>query len=241
MCISHVRARIISGCLLLCFYPAMAAGAAKNFLGLSGGFSQGDFGTGVDTSLYRLQIDYGQIIGPYNFSLSVPYLVFDDSTGYESGLGDITLQAGISFNEDVFARNSFYASVSLKLPTADDADALGTGETDIGGLIGYTGRFNDVSINLAAGYIVTGDTPTQSYNDVFVYSAGLAVHTYPWYVYARLDGQQATIDAEDAPLELSGGFLYQVKTKQFINVEVFAGLSDSSPDTGFNIGLVNWF
>jgi hypothetical protein len=30
---------------------------------------------------YRLQVDYGQIIGRYNFSVSVPYLFIRDSAG----------------------------------------------------------------------------------------------------------------------------------------------------------------
>jgi hypothetical protein len=238
---SRTRAVILSECLLLWFNPAIAADTASNFLSISGGFSRGDFATGENTDLYRMQIGYGQISGRYDFSITVPYLLLQDSTANESGLGDISLQAGMTFDEDVIAGNSFYGSVSLKLPTADETRALGTGETDIGGMLGYTGRFNTLSLILVGGYIITGDAPAQSYNDVFVYSAGLAMYSNPWYVYGRLDGQQKIIDTEDDALELTGGLFYQIKTRQYLTAEVFAGLSDTSPDIGFNLGLVNWF
>ena len=232
---------VLAGCPWLSFNPALAADTARNYLDVSAGFSRGDFGTTLNTDLYRLQASYGQLIGRYNFSVTVPVLHLRENSLSETGLGDITLQAGMTFNEDVFERNSFYGSVSLKLPTADENTGLGTGESDVGGFLGYTGRSDTLSLNLSAGYIVTGDTPTQSYNDVFVYSAGLAKSTMPWYVYGRLDGQQSTVNSGDNPLEVTGGFFYQVKTTQYLRAEVSRGLNDSSPDLSFSLGMTNWF
>jgi hypothetical protein len=235
------RAAVLAGCPLLCANPVFAADVARNYLDVSAGFSQGEFGTGVNTDLYRLQVDYGQIIGRYNFSVSAPYLILRDRAGNESGVGDVNLQAGMTFNDDIFAKNSFFGSVSLKLPTADENKGLGTGESDIGGLLGYTGRFGTYSLTMTGGYIITGDTSTQSYNDVLIYSAGLSKYSQPWYVYGRLDGQQRVVDSGDNPLELSGGFFYRVKTTQYLRAEVFTGLNDSSPDLGLTLGVTNWF
>ena len=232
---------VLAGCPLLSFNPAFAADTASRYLDVSAGFSRGDYGTTLNTDLYRLQASYGQIIGRYNFSVTAPFLHLRENKINETGLGDITLQAGMIFNEDVFERNSFYGSVSVKLPTADENKGLGTGESDVGGFLGYTGRFDIVNLNLSGGYIVTGDTPTQSYNDVFVYSAGLSKYTAPWYVYGRLDGQQRVVNSGDNPLEVSGGFFYQVKTTQYLRAEVSKGLNDSSPDLSLSIGMTNWF
>jgi len=232
---------VLAGCPLLSFNPAFAADTARNYLDVSAGFSRGDFGTTLNTDLYRLQASYGQIIGRYNFSVTAPFLHLRENKINETGLGDITLQAGMSFNEDVFAANSFYGSISLKLPTADENKGLGTGESDIGGFLGYTGRSDTLSVNLSGGYVVTGDTSTQSYNDVFVYSAGIAKSTMPWYVYGRLDGQQRVLNYGDNPLEVTGGFFYQVKTTQYLRAEVSKGLNDGSPDLSFSLGMTNWF
>jgi len=63
----------------------------------------------------------------------------------------------------------------------------------------------------------------------------------PWYIYGSLDGRQQTLETGDDPLELSGGFFYQIKSKRFLKMEGFVGLGNSSADAGMTIGIVNWF
>lgn len=74
--------------------------------------------------------------------------------------------------------------------------------------------------------------------------AGLIVVRFvlhQWYVYGSLDGRQQILSTGDDPLELSGGFFYQLNPEQFVKMEVFVGLSDSSSDMGASIGFLNWF
>lgn len=227
--------------LLICFSPLGEAAATDRYVDFTFGYNQGDFNTGQTVKLSSLQVTYGQITGPYDISLSVPYLYLSDNFGDEYGLGDITLLAGMAVSGSSLTDTSLYASVAIKLPTADETKELGTGEMDTGGFLTYTQRFKTVRLSLMGGYIVTGDSITQQYKDIVVYGVGLSKIIIPWYVYGSLDGRQNILNDSDDPLEISTGFFYQVKQTQFIKMELFAGLSDSSPDVGLSIGIVNWF
>lgn len=227
--------------LLLYHSPLLAEISIEQYIDVSVGYSQGDFNTGQKSELLQLQMTYGQVMGDYDYSIAVPYLFLSDSFGDESGLGDITLRAGMTLSGNNLAADNVYASVSVKFPTADETRGLGTGETDVGGFLSYTHNFNIVSLTLMGGYIVTGDSQVQSYEDIFVYGVGLSKMIAPWYVYGSLDGRQQTVATGDDPLELSGGFFYQIKAGWFVKMDAFVGLSNTSPDTGITVGIVNWF
>lgn len=227
--------------LVLCSSHVVAAESADQYVDLSYSYSQGDFDTGQKTKLSQMQVTYGQVRDAYDFSIAIPYLFLSDSFGNESGLGDITLQAGMSLSGTSGSADTVYASVSVKLPTADETKGLGTGETDYGGFLNYTHDFASLSLSIMGGYIVTGDSKSQSYKDIMVYGLGVSKMVAPWYVYASLDGRQQTLATGDDPLELSAGLFYQLKQAQFIKVEGFIGLSNSSPDSGIMLGIINWF
>lgn len=227
--------------MLLCNSPLLAEDSSDQYIDTSFGYSQGDFNTGQKTELSQLQVTYGQVVDDYDFSIAIPYLFLSDRYGDESGLGDINLRAGKTLSGDSLAADNIYASISVKLPTASETKGLGTGETDIGGFLSYTHNFSALSLTLMGGYIVTGDSDVQSYNDIFVYGLGLSKIIAPWYIYGSVDGRQQTVDTGDDPLEVSVGFFYQIKPAQFVKMESFAGLSDSSPDSGVTVGVVNWF
>lgn len=227
--------------LLLCNSPLVAVESTDQYIDFSVGYNRGDFNTGQKSELTQLQVAYGQVIGDYDFSITMPYLFLSDSFGDESGLGNITLRAGMTLSGNSLAADNVYASMSVKLPTADESKGLGTGESDVGGFLNYTHNFNILSLTLMGGYIVTGDSAIQQYEDIFVYGLGVSKMIAPWYVYGSLDGRQQTLDNGDDPLELSGGFFYQIKPARFVKMEGFVGLSNASPDAGITFGIVNWF
>lgn len=227
--------------LLLCCSPLVEAGSVDHYVDLTLGYSRGDFNTGQDSKLSQLRITYGQVMEHYDFSVEVPYLFLSDSFGDESGLGDVTLRAGRTLGDKNPDADNLYVSVAIKLPTASDSKGLGTGEADVGSFIRYTHPINKMNLSLLGGYIITGDSVIQVYHDIFVYGIGLSRITAPWYIYGSLDSRQKTFSTGDYPLELSGGFFYQLNSAQFVKVEGFVGLSNSSPDIGATIGFVNWF
>jgi hypothetical protein len=228
---------VLMGCSVFLY----AAEDANRYVDFSAGYSQGDFDTGETSSLTRLQVGYGQVWEDYDFSVLVPYLYLDDEFGNESGLGDITLRAGMRLGNMKSPSDNLYASVAIKLPTADEDKGLGSGEADVGGFLSYHHALDDLSLSLLGGYIITGDSSAQSYNDIFVYGAGISKISFPWYVYGSLDGRQQTLEGADDPLELSAGFYYQLKERQFLKLEGFVGLNNASPDGGLSVGVVNWF
>jgi hypothetical protein len=227
--------------LLLCQSPLVKADSVDHYVDLALGYSRGDFNSSQETKLSQLQVTYGQVMPRYDFSVSAPYLFLSDNLSDESGWGDIVLRAGIALADKNSSADHLHASIAIKLPTANDTKGLGTGEADLGGFLNYTHPLNKMYITLMGGYIVTGDNLLQSYNDIVVYGAGLSKIITPWYVFGRLDGRQSTLETDDAPLELSGGFFYQLYPTQFLKLEGFAGLSHSSPNVGLTIGFVNWF
>lgn len=227
--------------LLICFSPWVLAKDGWQYIDVSIGYSKADFGASNESELFQLQVSYGQVGERYDFSVMVPYLFLRDSFGDESGLGDIMLRAGMIVIGDQLAANKLHAAIAVKLPTADETKGLGTGETDTGGFLTYTHYFNGTHFSLMGGYIVTGDSAFQTYNDIAVYGVSLARLMTPWYVYVSVDGRERIFADGEDPLELSAGFFYQIKQQQFLKVEGFTGLSDGSPDYGLTVGIVHGF
>lgn len=244
----HLAIRL-HACMQACFIiagliwhsPSLAADMADEYIELTAGYSRGSFNTGQIANLYRAQVAYGKIYDSYDINITVPYLFLNDNLGDDSGMGDIILRSGKTLGERSSSDNKLYASISLKLPTADESRGLGTGETDAGGFLSYSHHFNEMNLTLTGGYIITGDSAIQSYEDIVVYGAGLSQYVNPWYIYGSLDGHQQTLATGSAPLELSAGLLYQIKLAQFLKAEGFIGLNNDSPDFGLAIGLINWF
>jgi hypothetical protein len=236
-----MRYNALTLALLLCHSPLVEADSVDHYVDISLDYSRGDFNTGQDSKLSRLQVTYGQVMEHYDFSVEVPYLFLSDSFGDESGLGDVTLRAGKTLSDKNPDADNLYASIAIKLPTANDSNGLGSGELDVGGFLTYTHDLNKMYLALLGGYIVTGDSVFQQREDIFVYGIGLSKIIAPWYVYGSLDGRQQTLSTGDDPLELSGGFFYQLNPVQFVKMQGFVGLSNSSSDLGSTIGFVNWF
>ena len=219
----------------------VVAEAASQYVDLSMGYSRGDFGTGQDSELSQIQVTYGQVVKQYDYSVTLPYLFLSDRYGDDHGIGDVMLRGAMKLGEDIPGEDALYMSIAVKLPTADEKKGLGTGEMDVGGFLSYTHYFHEMQFSVLGGYIITGDSPRQSYHDILVYGMSLARMFTSWYLYASLDGRQQTLETGDDPLEFSAGFFYQINTSLFLKTEALVGLNDASPDHGMTVGVVNWF
>jgi len=237
----HSKRAIFIAVYIMCYGTSISANSMDEYLEVSARYSRGDFGSEQITKQYQLQISYGKFFNDFDFSLSSSYIQLKDELGDDAGFGDVFLRAGTSISNDHTSTNDLYASVEIKFPTADETSGLGTGETNLSGFLSYSHRYNQTSFTLTGGYTITGDSPTQTYEDILIYGVGVSTYFDRWYLYGRLDGQQQMFDTGAAPLELSSGFFYQIKPAEFIKVDGFIGLNDASPDIGFGIGLVHWF
>lgn len=113
-----------------------------------------------------------------------------DVTGIERGLGDIITRLTDLVTPPVGSwLPSVEASASLKIPTADGDESLGTGGFDVTLEVALSRRFGDLTPFGAVGYRWVGDSPSDDLQDRWLSSCGVAYHaseglrlglTYAW-------------------------------------------------------------
>lgn len=155
----------------------------------------------------------------------------------ESGLGDLWLTGTYSL-EPVAERWFFDLSGKYKVPTADEAKGLGTGEADYtlqAEVFTLAGNFTPFA-TLARKF--KGDLPEWEINDVWYTSVGSGYRLDEQNsVGMSLDYQQATTDTGDASTELFGYFNHKLTPRWSGMVYAHLGLADGSPDQGVGFQL----
>jgi hypothetical protein len=228
--------------VLLCLSMPVPSVAADRYANLDYAFRSGDFGTGSTVDLTALTVSLGWLDSDQEFSVAIPYLSVDEeSADSVSGLGDVLLRGSRDFTIDRKNQSQLTGAVNVKLPTADDADGLGSGELDVGIGIAWSAMYGDWKPIASAGYTLVGDPSGVDYDDVFSYGVGIFRRLTRSGVYAALDGRSAMIDGTDDPLEASIGGFYLFSSSYALNAGAFQGLSDGSADYGFNVGLLRRF
>lgn len=221
---------------------AVAAVAAQGYVGLDAGFQRGAFSSSVTTSVTSLTMSGGWFGDDYDVFAAVPLLHLSDNFGAdETGLGDIIVRVSRSnlyHNTDGL---TFGASVSIKLPTADESKNLGSGETDIGGFVNLRKQWLSFDTTVGVGYLVVGDPAGTDYNNVTFVSIAISKQLSRGGVFASLDGRSAVITGTDAPRELGFGGYYVVNAQHAFSSSAFVGLSDGSADYGLNLGWLRRF
>jgi len=158
------------------------------------------------------------------------------TTYTNSGLGDVTADLGYALFPE---SGSFYeVSLRAKFGTADPDKGLGTGENDYAlqfdAIVGQGG----VSPYLTAGYYITGDTDTFTYNDVPYGSLGLMFRPGKnASLGIGFDYRQATVDGTEDLRQASAFYGWQGQDGWTGSLSALYGLSDTAPDVGFNITL----
>jgi len=232
-------------------FPIMSYADPKNtYFEMSGGFSTGDFGGPTRTNLYYINSAIGYVTPSYDLSITVPYpFISSDNSGNnqngmmntKNGIGDITLRGGGLLFEEDMTRFSIYGSLFAKLPTADEKNGLGTGEADYGAFLDIGKNIGNFKISLLPGYIYTGDSTTQKYNDINIYGIGASAIFDQTYYYLSYEWQTSIFSDTEDPQFINGGFSYAFNTTFAIKSDVSFGLNKGAPDLGLKIGMVTWF
>jgi len=220
---------------------SVALNAVDEYLDISARYSHGDFDTSLNSRLYQLQFSYGKFFHGFDASVSSSLLMLSDELGEDTGLGDLYLHAGKVLGDRRNTNHELYGSIELKLPAADEATALGTGEADLGLFLNYTRRIRTNSLMVMAGYMINGDSPDTRYHDIFSYGMGASGSFERWYPYVRIEGQQQRLDSGSNPLSLNTGLFYSLAATRFIKLDTAWGLNDASADMGITLGYVLWF
>jgi hypothetical protein len=229
---------------LLSVAVCQTAHAAESYLSFEAGYRSGDFGTDVTTELNSYTLELGITGSQLGASVSIPFLSLSDDAGNSaSGMGDIVLRGGYTYTfinpqmKDV----SLTGSISVKMPTADEQDGLGTGQADVGAFVSLAKQWGTLKGSINAGYIEVGDPADIDYNNILLYGIGLFKRIDLLGLYMSLEGRSSLTDETDNPLEVNAGALYLVSHNYGLTGSGFVGLTNGSPDFGASLGLIRWF
>ncbi len=233
--------------LLLLPHHAGAAGG-RGYVEAGGGYKTGAFGAETRTHLYYLFTTIGYVDPFWQVSVTAPYLAQSSSGDSQSGMmnmtsgvGDVVLRGGAVLVPERKAGFSLDGSLAVKLPTADEAEGLGTGKADYGGFFGMHQRWGKYKASLLGGYIKVGDPAEVDYNDIWLYGIGLS-RAFGWTeVYASFEGRRSMIIDADDPQEIGAGFFHAFSLDTALRAGMFFGLNDGGPDFGAEVGIVRWF
>lgn len=223
----------------------VSAETGRRYLDFGAGYKAGDFGTATKSSLYYFSPTLGYVAPKFDMSVTAPYMELTNKTlgqtQTENGLGDIILHAGsilIPKGTSIFSLNG---ALSIKLPTADEAIGMGTGEVDYGASIGVNREIDDIGFSLTGGYIKVGDPVGINYNDIYLYGVEVSKQFSKSNINISFDGRKSIIPDTANTQEVSIGFFHIINNNYVIRGSTFKGLNSSGPDLGLDFGIVNWF
>jgi hypothetical protein len=159
-------------------------------------------------------------------------------TGSESGLGDIVLSAAYSAHYDPASTLGVDLTGKLKLPTADEAKGLGTGEPDFAFLVDLYRTFDRVTGFGGVGYHVMGDAPGLPLENAWSANLGASYRLDTrTSAGALLEGRQRVVPGGSSMRELMGFWTRRLEGEWRSQVYGLIGLADGSPDWGFGLSL----
>lgn len=236
---------VLLGAMLLGSVPPATAQMGGGHMGArSGPAPTADIATQPDVTVYGASVGVGHEWPDLRVGVSVPYYVVqaDDGVthGTESGLGDVLVWAEWDALPPRPNHFSLTASALLKLPTADEDEGLGTGETDYGAFLELGRPYEDFKPFVSAGYIWKGDAPEIDYRNTWLYSLGIVKYIGRDELYVSFDARDASLPGTDGTRLLSAGWLHTLSARQTLRFDASAGLNDDSPDLVLAIEWMNW-
>lgn len=233
--------------------PPATSGWSEFSLATGFEYSSGDYGAAFDTDILYVPLTAKYENELFQFRVTVPYIriegpgaVLGGADGgvvvgpggpgvtTESGLGDIILAATLNLYPD---RDSPLPYVELtgkvKLPTADEDDGLGTGETDYTIQADIFKSFGPFTPFGTVGYRFRGDPPGFELNNSLLLSAGGVFKANDHFSFGGVyDYREASsVFSEDAS-EVTPFVVVKPTDQWAITGYGVFGLSDGSPDAG---------
>lgn len=240
----------------LIVYPdfSFAADAPAWQTGLSFSYLTGDYGQDNNTDIFYSAASVKRYLEKGDVTLTVPYLdISSDGATFVggeveainggdggSGLGDIILKGRYYAVEQNGLIPYIDLVGSIKFPTADEDEGLGTGETDFTCMVEFARRLkNNNWIALGElGYTFVGEPSGYDVDNRYLYSAGLAYELNPKVTLSGyLDGRTAIFKSNDDPLSILLIGEYKFRPDLRFDTLLEFGLNDGAPDFSITIGL----
>jgi hypothetical protein len=168
--------------------------------------------------------------------------IYADENGVSDkyGPGDVELHTKFNFKKETkYPATSIRCGV--KLPTADDADNLGTDEADFSSSLLFSKKFDNVSSHLNLGLAILGNPNENcSQDDVLTYGLGFIIPTTDNLNLAfEVNGQALSRHNNNFSCALCG-FQYK-KYDYTLGLGIGVGLTEESQDWSVKIGITKDF
>nr|WP_070959854.1 hypothetical protein [Hyphomonas sp. Mor2] len=223
-------------------------------------FTTGDYGGGADTDVFYAPIALGLDGDDWSLRASIPYLELSGPGVFlgedlplvrdiaapvrmanedVSGFGDLSLRITKTTRLDSEGKWELDLTGRVKLPTADEADGLGTGETDYSASADLIRNLGAWSWFAGVGYRVNGDPDGRDLNDIAFGSLGAVRYTQTGSSWGfAYDYSQAASDGVDDAHELSTWLSFGLTKDVRVQLYGLTGLSDGGPDYGGGARMV---
>jgi hypothetical protein len=160
-------------------------------------------------------------------------------TGSASGIGDLRLYGIYAF--DTGTPLGIDLSANVKIATADEDKALGTGANDYGLALDLYRDIDGTTVFGGVSYTLLGDSEFIDTNDVFGANIGVSHDIAVGALGMSYDWRQAASDTADDRSELTG--FWSVHSSETTKWQLYGvlGLSDGSPDWGGGVSISHAF
>lgn len=245
-----------AGCCMIA-----GSAAAQTSVGVGAEYTSGKYGGTEKTDTLYVPFVLKREAGPWVLKATIPYIRIDGPANVvgagadrvtipgasagrrtESGLGDIVGSAFYNLSDERSAGFGLDVGMKVKLPTADEAKGLGTGETDYSLQADLFKPLGDITVFGSLGYRWYGDPAGTDLRNVAYGAIGAS---------RRLSAETTIGIAYDfRPRIVSGGseiseataFWSQRMSREWkLQLYGVVGFSDASPDAGVGAVLERRF
>jgi len=180
---------------------------------------------------------HGGMMGQSTTSPSTPAFA-TATTLRQSGFGDVVTSAGYRVVDSVWSNLQVVVGARLKLPTANADVGLGTGKTDVAGVVTVRKRYDTGWVSAEAGYLVIGKPTGADLSNVALWSAGGGRRLSDrWYLLGSANGSSAVVQAFGSPAEIGAGIGVRLGERMALTVLPSVGLSHASPKYALTVGV----
>lgn len=158
---------------------------------------------------------------------------------FEATLGDPMLDAGVELLRSSDGAVRVNAQGFVKLPLADPASGVGTGEFDFGGGLTLAAARNGTFFFADFSHWILGDLPDLPLRDLTSLALGVG-RSYGemgrWSLMGSASASTAVIADTDPAVSTTAGIGLMVAERRFLNASLTIGFTESTPDWGVSLG-----
>lgn len=205
----------------------------------------GKYGLSQDTTVWVQTTSVSYEANPWKFEATLPLVslhgpatiignVGRASSTTERGLGDVTMAATYKILQPGAKVSDFDVTGRVKLPTADQAKGLGTGQTDFDLEANYHHSFGTLTPFATLGYRFLGRSTAYPLKDGLYSTVGVAapLEGSDNTVGAALTWRQPIVAGADHATELMAFLNHRMDAGWHATTYVLTGFTNASPDLG---------